>query len=108
MTEIPEIGLMRPAAVERDAHQARHLQPADEGRAFPLREEVAVIEGESTGRDHRSPVKNRLLMFVAAVVAWNWLAVIILAIADQRPAVILARLDQVQFVATFGSHLGFP
>jgi hypothetical protein len=68
--------------------------------ALPLREQARVIELHVGGRDHRIPVLAELFqpgrLRASAI---DQLAGVLDAVDDQRPAVVLAGLDEVQRLA---------
>src|SRR5262245_17354731 len=95
-------------AADLDAQQHLALERADEQVAAPSRKHVAVIEGHAGWRDRRRPVPQRLLhaVFVRALVDLG--AVVVYAVADHRPAVVQALLDQVDLVAALRAVLVLP
>ena len=52
------------------------------------------------GRDHWHPIQHRFREIRPRVGLGNRHAVVVVAVGDERPAIVLALLDQVQFVAT--------
>src|SRR5690606_39962292 len=92
----------RPYARTRD-------QPADEQPAAPRGERIARVPLRAGRRDDGVPVVDRLL--VARALGLRRLdrpARVLLAVRDERPAVILAGLDQVQLVAAARPVLDGP
>src|SRR6185295_8653464 len=83
-------------------------QPADEHVTFPLRELVAGVEREARDRDRGRPVDHRRLVAVVRGHLVVERARIVAAIAHDRPAVILASLDDVELVAAVRAVLGLP
>ena len=81
---------------------------ADQRRALPLREHRAVVEHEIARRDDRRPVDHRLGQVRPRIRARDRHAVVVRRVGDERPAVVLAGLDQVQLVAASRAVLDFP
>ena len=107
---IPALGGFRAAvAVKDDAVERHGRHAADEAAAIPLRENLsAVVEHQIAGRDHRHPIEHRLRQVGPRVGLGNGHAVVVLTIGHERPAVILALLDQVQFVPAGRAMLDLP
>ena len=110
VAHIPALGGFGAAmAVKDDTVERPGPQAADEAVAVPLREGLrAVVEHQIARRDHRRPIEHRLRQVGPRVGSGNRHAVIVVAKGDQRPAIILALLDQVQFVAAARAMLHFP
>src|SRR5215468_8060401 len=83
-------------------------QRADEQVAAPGRQQIAGVERHPGRRDRGHPVLERLLhaLLVRALVDPG--AVVVDAVADHRPAVVLAFLDDVDLVATARPVLVLP
>ncbi len=76
---------------------------------FPLWESLsAAVEHQVAGREHRRPVDDGLGEVGPCVRACDGHAVVVHRIGDERPTVVLARLDQVEFVAAARPMLEFP
>ena len=95
-------------AVERDAVERLRRHAADQRRALPLREHRAVVEREVARRDDRRPVDDRLGQVRPRVRARDRHAVVVGRVGDERPAVVLAGLDQVQLVAASAGRARLP
>ena len=95
-----------PSSVEPRQHLA--FERADEQAALPAREQVAGVERHAGGRDRRRPVLHRLLHAGLRACRRRSAAAIIDAVADHRPAVVLARLDDVDLVAALRAVLLLP
>src|ERR1043166_9137407 len=110
VADVPALGGLGAAvSIEDDAVQRFCLHAADEAVAVPLREGLrAAVEHQVAGRDHGYPIDDRLSEVGPGVVTGNGHAVVVHAIRDERPAVILALLDQVQLVAAARAVLDFP
>ena len=109
VADAPAFGGRRSAlAVERDAVERLRRHPADERRALPLRKHRAVVEHEIARRDDRRPVDHRLGQVRPRVRTRDRRAVVVGRVGDERPAVVLAGLDQVQLVAASRAVLEFP
>ena len=93
----------RSDAVQRHGRHAAH-----QARAIPLREHRAFVEDQVARRDDGRPIDHGLGQVGARVGAGDRHAVIVGGVGHQRPAVILALLDQVQLVAALGAMLDFP
>ena len=70
--------------------------------------EIARVDGQAARRDDRVPVVDRLLEPLGLRRLVDRLARILLAVADRRPAVVLAALDEVELVAAARAHLDDP
>src|SRR5439155_22675051 len=87
---------------------------AYEDVSLPGGKPVACVDGDSAYRRRRVPVVERLLHALAPAIRRRGsrptgrLAGVILAVGNDRPAVIAARLDDVDLVAAHGPVLGFP
>src|SRR4051794_19887662 len=89
---------------ERPAHQA-----TDKTVAVPLRESpCAAVEHQIAGRDYRDPIDHRFRQVGPRFGFRNGYAVIVLAIGDERPSIILAFLDEVQLVTAPRTMLNLP
>src|SRR3954471_4419534 len=89
----------------------RHLadtHAADEHVALPLRQLVAGVERHARYGDRRHPEDERLLEAIVhrlLRLARTWIGA---AVADDRPAVVRARLQDVDLVAAVGAVLVLP
>src|SRR5262244_406684 len=94
--------------VDFEPHQKLAGQRADEQVAAPGRQQTAGVERHPGRRDRGHPVLERLLhaLLVRALVDFG--AVVVDAVADHRPAVILALLDDVDLVAAARPMLVLP
>src|SRR6185436_16687960 len=80
-----------------------------EHAGLPLREEVALIEGQAGRRDDRIPVIARLLEpLLLDNGVTDLRAGIVDAVHDHRPTVVLALLDEIQLIATARTMFSFP
>src|SRR5690606_32214597 len=95
-------------AVAREPHQRLRRQAAGEGVALPLREQVAVVEHQARGRDHRSPGDRGGVELGPGGVVGDRAAVVVVAVGDDGVAVVGAALDPVEFVAALRAHLDVP
>src|SRR5262249_47081691 len=95
-------------AVELEPRQELADQRADEEVAAPGRQQIAGVERHPGRGDRGHPVLERLLhaLLVRALVDFG--AAVVDAVADHRPAVILALLDQVDLVAAPRPMLVLP
>lgn len=104
----PVLGWCRARAVHLDPVQGTADEAGREGRALPLREHFAAIEHQVAGREDGRPVDHRLGEVGSRVGARDGHAVVVHRVGAQRPAVVLARLDQVEFVAAARPVLQLP
>src|SRR5207302_6294082 len=101
-----------PLVVEHDPLELsarRHFafaQPAYERVALPAWKAVAAVEHETRRRNRRHPEDDRLLETGRG--RRKARAVVVAAVADDRPAVVVARLQHVQFVAAVRTVFLFP
>src|SRR5262245_2712484 len=96
-------------AVELEAYERARIQGADEQIALPVRESLAGIELRSGRGDDRIPVVDRLFHALVGRHAITDLeAGIFAAIADHRPAIILAGRRMIQLIAAAGAMLQRP
>src|SRR5262245_21040137 len=92
-----------PLVVEHDPLKLsgrRHFafaHPTDERVALPAWKAIAAVEREARRRNRRHPEDDRLLE--AGSGRRKARTVVVAAVADDRPAVVAARLQHVQFVA---------
>src|SRR5688572_14120655 len=94
--------------LQRKAYELLVLEGADEEASAPRRHRAAV-ELRARGRNHRVPVVDRLFVAITrGHGARNRHAGILLAIRDERPAVVLALLDEVHLVAAPRPVLDHP
>src|SRR5207302_4875222 len=95
-------------ALQLEPHQNLPGERADEQAAAPGRKQVTCIERHAGWRDRRYPVFDRLLHagFLRALVDLG--AVVVDAIADHGPAVVLAGLRNVDLVAAARAMLVLP
>src|SRR5215813_6452408 len=105
--EEPLLGADR-FAVDLEPHQQRGGKRTDEQVAAPGRKQVAGVKSHAGRSDRRHPVLDRLLhpLLVCALV--NPGAIVVDAVADHRPAVVLARLGNVDLVAAARAMLVLP
>src|SRR5204863_6520461 len=94
-------------------HRAPH--PADEDVSFPRGEPLARVERQARGSNRRNPEDERWFHAGRRMLGCRWtrrvarrVAVVRASVGDDRPAVILAGFDDVDFVATHGAVLVFP
>src|SRR5688572_10697927 len=88
-------------AIQPQAHEAALPKRADEQAVAPVRKGIASIELRAGGSDHRVPVIDRLLHSLTRRRRTAYgIASILDAVGLHRPAVVLALLDEVQFIAT--------
>ena len=95
-----------PSSVE--PHQHLEFQRADEQVALPGRKQRAGVERHAGRRDRGHPVFHRLLHAGLVRALVDFRAVVIDAVADHRPAVVLALLDDVDLVAALRAVLFLP
>src|SRR5262245_49575483 len=95
-------------AVELEPHQKLADQRADEEVAAPGRQQTAGIERHPGRSDLGYPVLERLLHALLVRALVNPGAAVVDAVADHRPAVILALLDEVDLVAAARPMLVLP
>src|SRR5581483_7415560 len=95
-------------AFDLEANENLRPQRADEQIAFPRRETIAGVERHAGGRDRGHPVPERLLHPGLRRRLVDLRAVIVDAIADHRPAVVLALLDEVDLIAAARAVLLLP
>ena len=81
---------------------------ADEQVAAPGRKKVARVERHAGRRDRRHPIFDRLLHAGLMGALVNLGAAVIDAVADHRPAVVLSRLRNVDFVTAARPVLVHP
>ena len=95
-------GLRAPMAVKENADERLRLHPAHKSITVPLRKCLcAVIEHQVARRNHRRPIDYGLRQ-IGLCAGSEWARRYSCAIGNQRPTIILALLDQVQFVAARG------
>lgn len=97
-----------PVSIEREPHQHLPGERAGERAAFPRRKQRVVIERHAGWGDRGHPVFDGLLhaLFRSALV--NLRSVVVDAVADHRPSVVLASANDVDLVAAFRSVFDFP
>src|SRR5690606_10720895 len=95
-------------AFEHQPREVRLAERGDEGVALPLREQLARVEHQARGRDHRVPVVDRLHESRAGGAFADWLAAVLEAVADHRPAVVRAGLDPVELVDAERADVDLP
>src|SRR5712692_9429979 len=101
-----------PLVVEHDPLELsgrRHFafaHPTDKRVALPAWKAVAGVEHEARRRNRRHPEDDRLLE--SGRRGRKARAVVVAAVADDRPAVVAARLQHVQFVATVWTVFMLP
>src|SRR6185369_16349305 len=76
--------------------------------ALPLREQITRIDDQRAWADRRVPPDLGRLKAVAGAMIGDVEAVIIVAVGGDRPAIILARQDEIYLVAAARAHLIFP
>ncbi len=110
MADIPAFrGFGAAMAIEDDPVQSVGGQSADEAVAVPLGKSLcAVVEHQIAGRDHGEPIQRGLCQIGPGIRFGDRHAVVILAIGNERPAVVLALFDQVELVASARAVLDFP
>ncbi|KAG1258223.1 hypothetical protein G6F65_015650 [Rhizopus arrhizus] len=108
LAHVEALGFARAVAVEGHAHQRGGGQAADEAAALPLREQGAAVDHEAGRGDHRRPGHLRRGEFRTGIVVGNRTAIVVVAIGDDRVAVVGTAHDQVQFVTTGRAHLVCP
>src|SRR5690606_33803198 len=79
-----------------------------QGLALPFGPQLAGVEDEVAGRDHRVPRDRRLGETVVGRVVGDRRPAIVVAVRADRPAVIVARLDLVDLVAAARAVLEIP
>ena len=96
-------------AVKNDSVERHGGHATEEAVAVPLREGLgAAVKHQIAGSNHRNPINSRLGQVGPCVGACNRHAVVVLTIRDKRPAIILALLNQVQFVPAGRTMLELP
>src|SRR5690606_23378201 len=88
LAHLEALGLARGVAFDDDAHQRLRAEPADDRVAAPLGEQLAVVDDEARGRDGGYPERLRRLELRPRVVIGNVAAVVMIAVRDDRVAVI--------------------
>src|SRR6185436_3379731 len=83
-------------------------QRADEQIAAPRRQQVAGVEGHARRCNRGHPIADRLLHAVLARAVVDLGAAVIDAEADDRPAVVLALVDDVDLIAAARPVLVLP
>src|SRR5687768_12286908 len=92
---------------QRQTNQLLTRHAAREQVPLPLRKTIAGVDEQPGGSDGRDPGMNRLLHSLTMGTAVNrGSRAVVHAKTDHRPAVILAGLEDVDFVAALGSVLG--
>src|SRR3712207_3277630 len=76
--------------------------------AAPPRKERPRVKGRARRRDDGRPAAHGRLKLPARGVVWNHRAAVVVAVADERPAVVLPTLYEVKFVAPERPHLHGP
>ena len=102
------LGFTRAVAVELDANDRLRRKAADQRIAAPLRELAAVVEQQVRRRDHGVPPYGRRRELGPRVVVGNDLAVVVIAVADDRIAVVRAAPHLIQLIAAHRPHLDVP
>src|SRR5690606_17636739 len=95
-------------AVDLDAHERLRRQSADERVALPRWKLAARVEHQARRRDHRVPERGGRSEIRPRVVVGDPAAVVVIAVRDQRIAVVRAAPDEVQLVAAARTHLNVP
>src|ERR1700754_2120352 len=95
-------------AIKGEANPAHADKSPEQGAAIPVREFVALVEHEVAWRDHRHPIDHRLDEIGTRVGGGDGHVVVIDAVRNQWPAVVLATLDQIQLVTAARAVLEFP
>src|SRR6478752_6032278 len=101
-------------AVDDHAVELRGLQRSDDQVTLPARERLAVVDHEARYGRRRREVDDRALqrvdveLDVESVAVVDGRAVVLQALRDERPAVVLTGLQEIDLVAAALAHLGFP
>src|SRR5690606_24048211 len=107
----PEIitgGLCRILAVESHAHECLRTEPGQQCMSMPLGKHLARVKREIAWRDHWRPVDRWRYQVRPGRVVRDRSAVIVAAARNDRPAVIVSRLHQIEFVAASRPMLQVP
>src|SRR6187549_2963955 len=103
---LPLLVLLRLRHVERDAPQRLAVQRAEERVVLPALELVAGVENETRRADRRHPEHPRVVH--ARLRPRNRRPGVVATGRGERPAVVVARLEDVDLVAAERPDLGFP
>src|SRR6185295_1801770 len=96
-------------SVKDDARERMARQAADDGAPVPLREGFrTAIEHQVARGDDRIPIENRFRELGPAVGRGDGNLVVVHPVGDEGPAVVLALLDEVQFVTTARTVFDLP
>ena len=95
-------------AFDSDAAKFLGGEGAEEQTVFPCRKAAAGVEGDRASGDRRHPIRDGLIHAGLRSVTGNGSSVVIHAVGDDGPAVVVAGFDDVEFVAAAGTVLGFP
>ena len=95
-------------AFEDEAPQLLERECGQEQVVLPSRQLVAGVEGDRAGGERRRPLHHRLLHTRLLGLVGNRGAVVVDAVGDDGPAVVVAALDAVQLVAAPRAVLGCP
>ncbi len=87
------------ALISLHARQHLEFKGSDQKVALPFGKHLAAIDRDGAGRDRRIPIMQRLFQPFLGRAFADLGAGIIAAIGDDRPAIVLARLDQVNLIA---------
>jgi len=88
-------------AVNNEAQQLLRSQRAQEEIVFPLREAIAGIESKRAGGDGRNPVSDRLIHALQGGVIADRCSIVVHAVTDNWPAVIVAWAEDIDFIAAY-------
>ena len=97
------------SSVQGQAYEVQAAESADEQAVTPRREQVAGVEHHAARRDYRIPVVERL--FHAGLLlnaARDGTTLVLDAIRDRRPSVVLAFARDVELIAAASAVLNLP
>jgi hypothetical protein len=92
-------GLGSAFAAKDNAVERRGLQSAQQRRTISLREHRALVEHQISRRDDGRPIDHELGQIGARVRAGDRHTITVGSVRHQRPAIVLAGFDQIQFAA---------
>jgi hypothetical protein len=95
-------------AFDSDAAKFLGGEGSEEQTVFPCREAAAGAEGDGASGDGRHPIGDGLIHVGLRGVSGDGSSVVIHAVGDDGPAIVVAGFDDVEFVAAAWNVLGFP
>lgn len=108
LTHGDALGLLGRVTSDGHAHDPLRAEASDEGIARPAGKQAALVDDHAGRGDDGDPEGLGRGDIRARAVLGDLPAVVVAALGHERPAVVGARLDQVELVAAHGAHLDLP